>query len=398
MAQEHQEYIQQKVNPILENLVTQLLLERPEDLARFMIKWLSEQTKTPAAAALTEGVNELAELKEEMEKLQEEVKELEAEVGSLEKAEEDDDDEDEDDDVDAEDLAPPPAYMTRQRASVSAEAYGNWNKQSEFKAPTFPKTDDQKKRISSVLQESFLFSSLDAKEIGVVIDAMQEKVVEADAQIINQGDDGDCLYVVEEGQMNCYKKQPEGDDKLVKECKAGSAFGELALLYNCPRAASVKANEKCVLWQLDRETFNHIVRDAAAKRRERYEDFLKSIPVLQQMEAYERMTLSDALQIQQVKEGETIVKQGDAGDKFFILEDGTCVAEKVYVEGTVAKEVMQYKSGDYFGELSLLKDEPRAASVIAKTDCRLLTLSRKTFKQLLGPLEDILKRNATRYT
>ncbi|CAE7240677.1 nsa2 [Symbiodinium necroappetens] len=80
MAQEPQEYIQQKVNPILENLVTQLLLERPEQLAPFMIKWLSQNSKTPAAAALTEGVNVLSELKLEMEKLQEEVRELEAQV------------------------------------------------------------------------------------------------------------------------------------------------------------------------------------------------------------------------------------------------------------------------------------------------------------------------------
>lgn len=108
MAQEHQEYIQQKVNPILENLVTQLLLERPENLAPFMIKWLSEHAKTPAAAAFTEGVNELSAMKAELEKLQEEVRSLEGEAGgtgdrppgkeeskNAEESEEEDDDDDE---------------------------------------------------------------------------------------------------------------------------------------------------------------------------------------------------------------------------------------------------------------------------------------------------------------
>ena len=56
-----------------------------------------------------------------------------------------------------------------------------------------------------------------------------------------------------------------------------------------------------------------------------------------------------------------------------------------------------YKSGDYFGELALLKDEPRAASIIAKTDCKLLTLDRMAFKRLLGPLEDLLQRNSETY-
>jgi len=402
MAQEHQEYIQQKVNPILENLVTQLLLERPEHLAPFMIKWLSEHAKTPAAAALTEGVNELSELKSELERLQEEVKLLESEVGDkddVKKAGKVDDDEesDEDDDV-ADDMPPPPAHYLKAgpRTSVSAEAYGNWNVLKEFTAPVYPKTDAQKARIKSVLQESFLFSSLEAKDVVIVVDAMQEKVVDAGTTLIKQGDDGDCLYVVEEGQMNCFKNI-DGEDKKVKECKAGDAFGELALLYNCPRAATVTAHERCVLWQLDRESFNHIVKDASAKRRSVYEEFLKGVPILQTMEAYERTTMCDALVTKSYAKGDVIVKQGDPGDMFFILEEGECIVEKVYVEGTPAQEVLQYKSGDYFGELALLNNDTRAASVVAKSDVRLLTLSRRTFKQLLGPLEDILKRNASAY-
>eukprot|EP00927_Polykrikos_kofoidii_P072808 TRINITY_DN68902_c0_g1_i1.p1 TRINITY_DN68902_c0_g1~~TRINITY_DN68902_c0_g1_i1.p1 ORF type:complete len:416 (+),score=111.37 TRINITY_DN68902_c0_g1_i1:89-1336(+) len=414
MAQEHQEYIQQKVNPILENLVTQLLLERPEHLSQFMIKWLSEHAKTPAAAALTEGVNEFAELKEELEQLQKEVKQLEEETGagssgpeaacadgSKEKKGDGDEgnsesEEEEDDDV--EHVPPPAAYMNRgPRASVSAEAYGDWNKKGHFTAPVFPKTEVQKNRIRDVLQRSFLFSSLERNEVNVLVDAMQEKEAQAGQRILEQGEDGDCLFVVEEGQMNCYKKQGEEEEKLVKECKAGDAFGELALLYNCPRAASVVAHTRCVLWQLDRASFNNIVKDAASKRRERYDEFLKSVPVLQSMDAYERTTMCDALTAQTFRAGETVVRQGESGETFYILEDGQCVASKIYVKGTPPQEVMSYGSGDYFGELALLSGEPRAATVTCKTDCKLLVLSRRTFKSLLGNLEDILRRNASLY-
>merc|ERR1712186_256416 len=128
---------------------------------------------------------------------------------------------------------------------------------------------------------------------------------------------------VEAGQMNCYKKAPDGAAEIkVKECKAGDAFGELALLYNCPRAPSVVAETNCVLWQLDRESFNLIVRDATTKRRGRYEEFLKGVPILKTMDSYERNSLCDALIPKTVTAGDTIVKQGTPGDEFYILEEG----------------------------------------------------------------------------
>ena len=74
----------------------------------------------------------------------------------------------------------------------------------------------------------------------------------------------------------------------------GEAFGELALLYNAPRAATIIADEPCLLWKLDRETFNHIVKDAACRKRERYEEFVDKVPIFQTMDQYERLKLSDA--------------------------------------------------------------------------------------------------------
>lgn len=424
MAQEHQEYIQQKVNPILENLVTQLLLERPDQLAPFMIKWLTEHAKKQPESPPVQGgtsdadassgaaapgraggsLTELEILKQELKELQEEVSNLEKQHGATTNAgdieakgdEEEEESEEEDDDAapDIQDMPKPDAnYMKKNRTSVSAEAYGVWNQRKAFTPPVYEKTAEQKERIKSVLQESFLFSSLEGKELGILIDAMQEKDVEEGGRIIEQGDDGDCLYVIGSGKVNCYKKA-DGEEKLVKECSSGEAFGELALLYNCPRAASVVAAEKCTLLQLDRETFNHIVRDATTQRREKFESFLKEVPILKTMEDYERNTMCDALQVETVTKGTTVVRQGESGDKFYIVEEGDLKVEKVYVEGTPPQEVNSYGPGAYFGELSLIKNEPRAATVIAKTDCKLLCLSRRTFKLALGPIEDILRRTA----
>lgn len=80
---------------------------------------------------------------------------------------------------------------------------------------------------------------------------------------------------------------------------------------------------------------------------------------------------------------------------FYMIISGKAYATKE-VNGAT-QEVMQYKEGDYFGELALLKNAPRAANVVARTDLKLACIDRSSFKRLLGPLDNILKRNMANY-
>lgn len=81
----------------------------------------------------------------------------------------------------------------------------------------------------------------------------------------------------------------------MKTFEPGDAFGELALLYNAPRAATITAKSAVVLWELDRDTFNHIVKDAAQRKREKYEDFLSSVKILHSVDSYERAKMADTI-------------------------------------------------------------------------------------------------------
>ena len=285
-----------------------------------------------------------------------------------------------------------------QRSSVSAEVYGFFNKKSDFQARVIPKTEQQKNRIITKVMQSFLFNSLEEKELATVIDAFEERRYVKGDYVIRQGEQGDVLYLIESGTLNCYKtfKKEEGD-KFLKVYNPGESFGELSLLYNAPRAASIIANEDCILWALDRECFNNIVKEAAMKKREKYENFLKSVEILKQVEEYELSQICDALQLKKVPKGTEIIKQNEIGDNFYIIEEGEAYASKVFNVGEEPKIVKDYQKGGYFGELALIKNEPRAASVFTKTDCRLLSLDRMSFKRLLGPLENILKRNSDSY-
>jgi cAMP-dependent protein kinase regulator len=80
----------------------------------------------------------------------------------------------------------------------------------------------------------------------------------------------------------------------------------------------------------------------------------------------------------------------------YFLVEGECFAQKD-INGT-ATSVKDYISGDYFGELALLRNEPRAASIIAKTKVTTVSMDRHAFKRMLGPLEELLKRNVDLYT
>ena len=183
----------------------------------------------------------------------------------------------------------------------------------------------------------------------------------------------------------------------MKTYQPGEAFGELALLYNAPRAATIIAKTAAKLWQLDRNTFNHIVKDAAQQKRDRYEDFLASVSILQGIDHYERSKIADAIKEQAFTAGQTIITEGDEGDIFYFLISGECTATKSLNAGAAPTEVMQYKKGEYFGERALLKSEPRAANVIAKTDVKVATIDRNSFMRLLGPLDTILQRNMDQY-
>lgn len=284
------------------------------------------------------------------------------------------------------------------RTSVSAEAFGVFNKREDYKARVIEKNQDSKNRIRTKLDESFMFRALEDKEKDVVIGAMEEKRFKSGDNVIKQGEEGDCLYLVEEGELDCFKKFPDKDqDTHLKVYQPGEAFGELCLLYNAPRAATIVAKTDALCWALDRPCFNNIVKVSAQKKREQYENFLSKVELLESMDPYERSKLCDAFTTEKFTEGQSIIKQGDSGDKFYFVMEGECVALKSEKEGDTPQQVMTYGEGAYFGELALLKNAPRAATVQAKGDVKVVSMERRAFKRLLGPLEAILQRNMEKY-
>lgn len=290
----------------------------------------------------------------------------------------------------------PNNYALGRRTSVSAESLNPTSAGSDsWTPPHHPKTEDQLARLKTAVSSNFLFSHLDDDQFKTVLDALVEKPIPAkDIKVISQGDAGDYFYIVEKGQFDiCIHPsgsvQPgtDGLGNKVTSTGPGGSFGELALMYNAPRAATVISTEaKSTLWALDRITFRRILMDSAFQRRRMYEAFLEEVPLLSSLKPYERAKIADALEPIKYPAGATIITEGDPGDAFYLLESGEAEAVKNGVS------VKDYSRGDYFGELALLDDKPRAASVVAKTDIKVARLGRDGFKRLLGPVEDIMRR------
>ncbi|EOA87965.1 hypothetical protein ACJQWK_09074 [Exserohilum turcicum] len=292
----------------------------------------------------------------------------------------------------------PSNYNTSRRTSVSAESLNPTSSAADnFTPPFHQKTQDQLSRLKSAVAGNFLFSHLDDDQSAMVLGALHEKPIPTKGiKVIQQGDVGDYFYVVERGSFGIYvnksgKLEPgtEGAGNKVGTVGPGGSFGELALMYNAPRAATVTSTEPSTLWALDRITFRRILMDSAFQRRRMYEGFLEEVPLLSTLTPYERSKIADALETKKYPPGTVIIQEGDVGESFFLLESGEA---HVFKRGIDAP-VNQYQKGDYFGELALLNDAPRAASVISKTEVKVATLGKNGFQRLLGPVEGIMRRN-----
>lgn len=387
------EYLEGSVRKVLEPLINNLNNSKPKDPLLFMFKWV----KMYLGVIYTP---EELELKEELESLRKEIKKYQKKYDKERDKEEEVSSDDEEIDPEEQErinqmLDVNSIKKSAQRTSVSAEAFGRFNQKAEYTPIVIPKSNERKEIIKKKMLQDFLFNHLDERELDTVIDAFEERKIQANQTVITQGAiEADEVYLVESGELDCSKKINEVETYL-KTYISGQSFGELALLYNAPRAATIVSKTNCVLWALNRNCFNAIIRNSAIRKRGEYERFLQSVEILQTINQYEIGQLCDAIKVEIAPSGTKIITQNEEGNMFYFLEEGEAYATKL-INGK-EKTVLEYKKGSYFGELSLLKDEPRAASVYAKIECRLLTLDRMTFKRILGPLQVILERNFDAY-
>lgn len=298
---------------------------------------------------------------------------------------------------DEEELEEQPVIKSRgRRQAVAAQSYDP-TAEDDTELVFHEKSSEQLEKLKNDVKGILLFKSIDRGQLKTVLDAMFERVVKESEIVIKQGDDGDNFYVISEGKYDIFVKDGK-NEKLVAQLDGKGSFGELALMYNCPRAATIIAKSPGKLWCLDQAAFRKIIVTAQAKKRKLFEDLLENVPMLSELTPYERMNLADSLDTQIFDDEDRIIKEGDeAHNMFFIMEGTVRVAILDKTDPSKEKEVLRQHAGQYFGELALVTKKPRAACVYAVGPVTVAVLDSGAFERLLGPCVDVMKRNFDNY-
>ncbi len=164
----------------------------------------------------------------------------------------------------------------------------------------------------------------------------------------------------------------------------GMSFGELALIEDAPRKASVTASCACKCWTVDRHSFKSLFGSMDEALNESIGvSMLQKVRILEALTDRQLQVVARCLVSKKYLEGEVIIKQGDVGDSFYLIADGEVSVQVNHIQ------VATLEGGSFFGEMSLLSNEKRSATVTAIKDTSCLVLSRNDFNEHLGTIEEV---------
>ncbi|KAL7982146.1 hypothetical protein Chor_001203 [Crotalus horridus] len=217
----------------------------------------------------------------------------------------------------------------------------------------------EKKLITDALSRNQFLKRLDLQQIRDMVECMYGRTYQQGNYIIKQGEPGNHIFVLAEGRLEVYQH-----NKFLSSIPVWTAFGELAILYNCTRTASVKAVTSVKTWALDREVFQNIMRRTAQARHDQYRNFLRSVSLLKNLPEDKLTKIIDCLEVVKV----TQTPEGQ----------------------TQPQLIKTLQKGDSFGEKALISDDVRSANIIAdENDVECLVIDRETFNQTVGTFEEL---------
>ncbi|XP_059373070.1 cGMP-dependent protein kinase 1-like isoform X2 [Carassius carassius] len=251
------------------------------------------------------------------------------------------------------------------------------------------KSDRSKELIKSAILDNDFMKNLEMSQIQEIVDCMYPVDYDKNSCIIKEGDVGSLVYVMEEGKVEVTK---EG----LKLCTMGpvKVFGELAILYNCTRTATVRTVTSVKLWAIDRQCFQTIMMRTGLIKHAENMELLKSVLTFRGLSEEILSKLADVLEETHYEDGDYIIRQGARGDTFFIISKGNVTMTREDCPGQEPVYLRSMGKGDSFGEKALQGEDIRTANVIAAESVTCLVIDRDSYKHLIGGLEDVSNKGS----
>jgi len=257
--------------------------------------------------------------------------------------------------------------------------------------------------LVETLKGTILFGGLSAEEVEALAARFHPAAYEMGEVLIRQGDEGDKFFVIQTGTVEVLAEDPEGGQRVLAYLRSGDYFGEIALLANVPRTATVRAVTPVGLYSLVREDFEEATVAIGSSSEQMVDTImdirrLRGIPIFKGRSEGELSVLLTKLELRTWNPEAVVFQQGDAGDKFYVIRSGE-VAIEVSDNGGPAREVATLRGGEYFGEIALVSEVPRTASARVKAEAELWALAKDDFLELFEASQltaQALKRTASR--
>ncbi|EDW88747.1 cGMP-dependent protein kinase, isozyme 1 isoform X1 [Drosophila yakuba] len=264
----------------------------------------------------------------------------------------------------------------------------NFPTQGDIEIESIAKDEGTRNLIRTAIERNdFLNNLMDKERKEMVINAMAPASYRKHSLIIREHEEGSEIYVSAEGQYDVIR-----GGQLVASFGPATVFGELAILYNAPRQASIEAATDARVWKIARETFRAIMQISGSREREENLQFLRSAPFLQEFDQSLLLKVVDLLQRKFYETDSCIVREGELGNEFYIIRCGTVTIKK-RDDQQQEQIVANRKRGDYFGEQALLNADVRQASVYADAPgTEVLMLDREAFISYLGTIKQLREK------
>jgi CRP-like cAMP-binding protein len=201
--------------------------------------------------------------------------------------------------------------------------------------------------------------------------------------VVRQGDRANAFYLVRKGVLRVVEEDPatSAEIRTLRTLGRGEGFGELGLVEASTRAATVRAVEEAEVFQIDKGAFDELLADMV-----RVPDFgptMQAMAELQRLPSFAHLESDELSELlahgdwSNIAPGEAIVRQGEVGDAFFAIGSG----QVEVIENSSRARTLG--SGDHFGEIALLLDIPRTATVRAITPVKVFRLDRDGFDKVV---------------